>query len=388
MGDAELDGDTLSPPRQAGAPVREADGIAITFLAEGEQTAESVAGRLAAFIGGARRSLDMAIYDFRLAPATRALVEEALRERAAAGVAIRIAYDADKPAQPNPEAGMDPAPAGTGAFVASLGFPSRGIDGLKLMHHKYVVRDAALPSARTWTGSTNLTDDSWTLQENNILQLASPTLAVAYARDFEQLWRTGTLDDTGDFTAPDVATMYAGAPASVRVEFSPGCGPEIDDRIARLVASAERRVRICSMLLNSGALLGALRDVLRAGRVPVDGVYDRTQMAGVLRQWQDVPHNRWKIDAVREIAEAAGLVGKDSTPYSPTSRHDFMHAKILVVDDTVITGSYNFSRSAELNAENILFIRSAALAEEYGRFIDHLKAKYGGGDAGAERGGQ
>jgi phosphatidylserine/phosphatidylglycerophosphate/cardiolipin synthase-like enzyme len=54
-----------------------------------------------------------------------------------------------------------------------------------------------------------------------------------------------------------------------------------------------------------------------------------------------------------------------------------MHNKILVVDDTVITGSYNFSRSAQFNAENILFIESVALAERYSVYIDHLLRKYG-----------
>jgi phosphatidylserine/phosphatidylglycerophosphate/cardiolipin synthase-like enzyme len=54
-----------------------------------------------------------------------------------------------------------------------------------------------------------------------------------------------------------------------------------------------------------------------------------------------------------------------------------MHNKVLVIDDTVITGSYNFSRSAQFNAENILFIESAALAEAYCAYIDHLKSKYG-----------
>jgi phosphatidylserine/phosphatidylglycerophosphate/cardiolipin synthase-like enzyme len=53
-----------------------------------------------------------------------------------------------------------------------------------------------------------------------------------------------------------------------------------------------------------------------------------------------------------------------------------MRNKVLVIDDTVITGSYNFSRSAEFNAENILFINSAPLAETYGRYIDHLVQKY------------
>jgi phosphatidylserine/phosphatidylglycerophosphate/cardiolipin synthase-like enzyme len=57
-------------------------------------------------------------------------------------------------------------------------------------------------------------------------------------------------------------------------------------------------------------------------------------------------------------------------------RHNFMHNKVLVIDDTVITGSYNFSRSAQFNAENILFIESAPLADTYSAYIDHLKQKY------------
>jgi hypothetical protein len=48
----------------------------------------------------------------------------------------------------------------------------------------------------------------------------------------------------------------------------------------------------------------------------------------------------------------------------------------------VITGSYNFSNSAEQNAENILMIESAALAEVYGRFIAHLERKYADGPQG------
>ena len=53
-----------------------------------------------------------------------------------------------------------------------------------------------------------------------------------------------------------------------------------------------------------------------------------------------------------------------------------MHNKVLVNDDTVITGSYNFSRSAQFNAENILFIESAPLAKTYSAYTDHLKSKY------------
>src|SRR5262249_43006845 len=98
----------------------------------------------------------------------------------------------------------------------------------------------------------------------------------------------------------------------------------------------------------------------------------------VYQQWQGVPSNHWKIGALQEIITRAGLVGKNSTPYTPSGHHDFMHNKVLIIDDTVITGSYNFSRSAQFNAENILFIESAPLAATYSAYIDHLIQKYQG----------
>src|SRR5438876_10025721 len=99
-------------------------------------------------------------------------------------------------------------------------------------------------------------------------------------------------------------------------------------------------------------------------------------MAELYRQWQDVPQKRWKVDALKGVIARAGLVGKNSTPYTPTGRHDFMHNKVLVIDDSVITGSYNFSRSAQFSAENIVFLESPALAQTYSAYIDHLIAKY------------
>lgn len=349
-----------------------ADDISVFFLGQGAQTAGSVMARLVAFIASAQSSLDMAFYDMRFSEGLKQQFLAALRARAAAGVRIRICYDADKAPVPNVSAGQDPAPSGTGAFVQSLGFPFRRIGGMKLMHNKYVVRDGGA----VWTGSTNMTDDAFTLMENNIITITSPALAGYYTQDFEQLWQKQTIENTGDIRAEPVALNYSGAPATARVMFSPGFGFDIDAEIARRVANARRRIRICSLLLNSGTLINALTNVLRDGRVPVGGIYDRTQMADVYRQWQGVPSNRWKVPALQDIIARAHLAGKNSTPYSPAGRHDFMHNKILVIDDTVITGSYNFSRSAEFNAENILIIESAPLAECYGNYIDSLVQKY------------
>jgi phosphatidylserine/phosphatidylglycerophosphate/cardiolipin synthase-like enzyme len=348
------------------------DNLSVFFLAEREQSADEVMTRLGAFIKGAKQTLDFAIYDMRLSDPLRAQLDAALHDRAEAGVDIRFCYDADKPPQPNLAAGQDPAPAGTGAFVQSLGYPWRRIAGMKLMHSKYVVRD----QQSVWTGSANMTDDAFTLMENNIVEIDSTALASYYAQDFEQLWEKQNFEHTGDIHTEPVPLTFSNQSANARVMFSPGCGLEIDSEIARRVRAAQRRVRICSLLINSGTLIGELSNLLRRGGVTVDGIYDHTQMEQVYVQWQEVPQNRWKIAALKKIIARAGLIGKNSAPYTPAGPHNFMHNKVLLIDDTVVTGSYNFSRSAQFNAENILFIESAPLAEAYGAYIDHLVEKY------------
>jgi phosphatidylserine/phosphatidylglycerophosphate/cardiolipin synthase-like enzyme len=350
-------------------------GITTTFLEQGGQAPATVAARLADFLAAARSSLHLAVYDFRLSDAVAAPVVQALRDRAAAGVEVRIAYDAGKPPGDVPRSGGDPAPPGTAVFVRGLGpgVESKPITGgdpqqPRLMHHKYVVRDGSA----LWTGSANFTDDSWTLQENNLLQIDSPELCHYYETDFAELWSSGDIATTG---TNDRGTVQVGTTA-VEVAFSPGEGPAIDHLIARLIGRARRRLKMCSMLITSGTILGALNDVLHHQRVgEYGGVYDQTQMEGVFEQWRDQP-SAWKIDAFGEVA--AGLVGKRSTKYTPTSPHDFMHNKVIVADDTVLTGSYNLSHSATENAENVLLLHDAALADRYDAYIAHLAQKYAG----------
>src|SRR5580765_695205 len=260
------------------------DNLSVFFLAEGEQSGDDVIARLVTFIRAAKQTLAFAIYDMRFSDPLRAQLAAALRDRAEAGVEIRFCYDADKPPQPDLAAGQDPAPAGTGAFVQSLGYPWRRIAGMKLMHSKFVVRDGQA----VWTGSANMTDDAFTLMENNIVEIDSQPLASYYAQDFEQLWEKQNFEHSGDIHTEPVPLTFSNQSGNARVMFSPGCGLEIDSEIARRVRAAQRRVRICSLLINSGTLIGELGNLLRAGRaghagaerrrVAVDGIYDRTQM--------------------------------------------------------------------------------------------------------------
>ncbi len=351
--------------------------IAVTFLAQDKQKPAEVAQLLAEFIAAARSSLHLAIYDFRLGPNLAESVVRALRDRVAAGVEVRIVYDAGKPGASFPQAGSDPAPPGTADFIRQFadGIQARPITGgdpqmPKLMHHKYMVRDGHTPAGAVWTGSTNFTDDSWTLMENNIIRIDSPELCTYYETDFGELWEKGDIATTG---LHDTGSVRVGN-TTVGVAFAPGEGRAIDHDVARRIGGARRRLKVCSMLLTSGAILGALGDALHLGRVTeFGGLYDRTQMESVFRQWQNSPA-AWKIQAFEQVS--GRLAGKRSTPYTPGGRHDFMHNKVLVADDTVITGSYNLSHSATENAENILILEDAGLAQLYVDYIDGLVQRY------------
>ncbi len=329
---------------------------------DGGQTAEAVAERVVAWLGAASRSLDLALYDVRLPGAVGDRVAGALRAAARRGVRVRIAFNQDEP-EPE-ERPFFPAPPQTEpSILETLGVPLRPIPGWRdLMHHKYAVRDRAA----VWTGSMNWTLDSWMRQENVTATFDSAPVAAAYARNFAQLWEAARVGVSGDFDTP---------PADgVRPWFCPGRGPELSHRIAKRIGAARRRVRIATPLLTAGPILGTLAEVIEEERVDVAGVCDATQVAQVFEQWEANPRSRWKGPLLDRCLVA--FHGKRSTPYAPGAVHDYMHAKVTVADDTVFLGSFNLSRSGEENAENVLEIADAALADRLAAWIDELRARY------------
>jgi phosphatidylserine/phosphatidylglycerophosphate/cardiolipin synthase-like enzyme len=53
-----------------------------------------------------------------------------------------------------------------------------------------------------------------------------------------------------------------------------------------------------------------------------------------------------------------------------------MHAKCVVTDDTVFTGSYNLSHSGEENAENVLELEDAATADRFAAYVRDVASRY------------
>ena len=372
-----------------------------------EAQASKTAEVLADFIGGARHRLEIAIYDFRLAEGNvHDKVVNAINAAARRGVQVRIAYDKDQEDHTPGTiddfigAGSDPAPDGTNQFVESDRFDARvlrqgitteGIDPQHhIMHQKYILRDALTDQASLLMGSANFTLDAWAAQENNILVLSSvPELVRMYSNDFGELWTSGKIgstgvEDSGDFTLDNRT--------DVRLSFAPGRGTEVEGRIADAIAAATDRLYVASMVISSGKILRsighAMTDVQEVG-----GIYDAGSMAGVEHAWSrakkaGVEHAsaKTKLDSFSSAEKLdmwmklkPHLVAKKSIKFQDNLPHNFMHDKVAVADDTVVTGSFNFSNNAMKNAENILVIKNQALADQYVDYIKGLLERYGHG---------
>ena len=338
--------------------------ITCRTLTDGGQTAADVAREVAAFLEAAERSLELAFYDLDLSGESEEIVLGAVRKARDRGVEVRLVYNVNHP-NPIP---VPPPPKSIPEDVAALPVESLAVSGIPdLMHHKFVVRDGTA----VLTGSTNWTDDSWTRQENVMISVESPALGEAYALAFEALWTRPVVEAGRVEPRPvDVGNTV------VRPWFCPGFGDALSHRVAKAIGRAKRRVRICSPVISAGPVLGTLAQVVAEDRVDVAGCVDATQLAYVHQQWMAMKVSAWKIPLLETILERAPFSGKNSTPWAPGSLHDFMHAKVTVADDVVFCGSFNLSRSGERNAEDMLEIHDASLAEQLAEFVDGVRARY------------
>ena len=193
----------------------------------------------------ARRSLDFAQYDFHLEPQTAAIVAGAITTAVGRGVEVRFLYNVDH-RNPIP---VPPPPEPDAKLIASSRRPARAIAGVPdLMHHKYVVRD----DETVWTGSMNWTDDSFSRQENVIVTATSLELATRFTANFGELGaRRGRAQRLRRFGAGP------GRRPAVRTWFTPGHGENLSHRIAKAIAKARRRVRICSPVITAAPVLGS-----------------------------------------------------------------------------------------------------------------------------------
>ena len=294
------------------------------------------------------------------------LVRAALEGAAARGVEVRLAYNLEKGGHPKP---VPPPPRTEPDLIESLKLPTRGIPGDRdLMHHKYAVRDGGA----VWTGSLNWTEDAWTLQENVVAEVDDADVAAAYRVNFDELWEKGKVEASGH--GKPVPLDVGGHRRPVLVHARPRPPALAPDRRGDRRGHATGAHRVARD--HRGADPRHARPGGCEGKLDLAGVIDGPQVAQVFDQWRTNGQSAWKIPLLATVLEKAPFAAKPSTPYAPGTPHDYMHAKVTVADDVVFVGSFNLSRSGEMNAENVLEIHSAEHAEAMAAFIDAVRARY------------
>lgn len=326
------------------------DGLQALFNSERAGVDGHLVDKLVEFINDTRTRLDCAIYDLRDPDVLRALAGIA-----AEGKQLRIVYDAG--GQHRGDGVADPKPGLTQQAIENAGLARYAVGlhltGRHLMHDKFLVRDGET----VWTGSANFTEGGLVLQDNNCLVLDAPTLAQSYTKVFEDL-----LSAPEKLPAAAPSESLSVGPTTINAYFEPPAREGTDALIARLLNQA-RKVRIMAFLISDPDILQALRR-FQDREADIAGVYDPGGMDDARRASNQDPNLFWFCDDDRFVAA-------HSHPFSPTRENDFMHNKVMIIDDhLVITGSYNFSENAETNYENLLLLDSPDLSQVYTDYFD------------------
>jgi phosphatidylserine/phosphatidylglycerophosphate/cardiolipin synthase-like enzyme len=216
------------------------------------------------------------------------------------------------------------------------------------------------------------------LHDNNFLVLSSRQLADDYKANFECLTsklhthpRKTKKPDMDHLLSPERAIKIGNV--DVTPYFSGGGTEEIENAVVALIKKA-KKVRIMAMLISDLGVLEALSKFKPAGK-DIEGVLDPHEMKQVMTP----PRGKSKIPAALFwfARKDKRFVAAPSHAYSQNDNNDFMHNKVMIIDDRiVVTGSYNFSENAESNDENMLILESSAVAAAYTAYFESLFTQY------------
>ncbi len=308
-------------------------GMSVYFTAADGQASNGVDQYPEKDIAAAKKTLDIASFDFNLPSFTDAVVKAKQR-----GVQVRVVLDEENGSQ---RLSASDSPTGQ-SFDAVRALKNAGItvvDGGRsngLMHDKFIIIDGAV----LYVGSWNMSYNDTYRNNNNLLRIVDNTLVDNYEAKFTELYvdkRFGTRATVG---AQTPQTTLDGVP--IENYFSP-----VDDVMQKIIAEvkgAKSSVKFMAFTYTYDDLAQAMIAQQKAGE-KVEGVIE----------------NRGASQgAMPELFCAKVPVEVDGNKYT-------MHHKVIIIDDnTVITGSFNFTRSADTaNDDNVLIIHSSGVAALY-----------------------
>lgn len=324
-----------------------------TTLNSGEQAQGNVnfQTKLLQRINNSQYSIDMALYSLNdLTQLRDALINAKLR-----GVKIRFVYDSRT----------------NQALVNEL--IAAGIPIIKrpttsaIMHNKFFIFDYRYNTSHTscwvWTGSTNITQDQFYTDANNVIEVQDRTLAAVYTREFEEMWGSATDEPIGS-RAKFGSAKSDNTPKKLNVNgtamevyFTPG--DNTSTVLQNLVTNNFDYDCFFSIyVFTDYNIANRMKSRFTNGRY-VKGVFDRDTSGGVYQEMKGYGPFAWNppADVLIDFAEGTGIY----------------HHKYMIMDPLhtssnplVETGSYNYSNAANnSNDENALIVYSPRVANLY-----------------------
>jgi len=316
-------------------------GVNATYIPGGQ-----VEGALISYIDNAQNTIDMSIYNINRVP-----IVQALNNAVDRGVTVRYI-------------------ANSGTLNSALNdgnptFPNIELNGSALMHNKFMVVDReSVDNSWVMSGSTNLTSQNLGDDFNNILFIQDQALAKSYTLEFEEMWG-GSGDNPaifgvliGDQKKDNTPHNFIIGGDLVRSYFSPS------DNTTNQISSALRTANADVQFATLTFTMNDMRDAL------FDADANGANVRGLIENIND-------IGGDYQTMVDGGLDVKDHPATGS------IHHKYAIVDATdpssdpmVITGSHNWSASAENNNdENTLIIHSATVANI---FLQEFEARWSG----------
>jgi phosphatidylserine/phosphatidylglycerophosphate/cardiolipin synthase-like enzyme len=273
-------------------------------------------------IDHAEQSIDIALYNINMQDVAAALIRAAKR-----GVPVRIVLDDNKRDNSVPSILAD-------SSVSMVYDPDKST-----MHNKFMIIDDSV----VWSGSMNFTESGCEDDYNNMVRVENERLATNYTAEFTEMFEDHSFSANSPANTPYQHVQIG----DVMVEnyFSPDDG--VRKHMIDVIDEAQYSIVIMAYSFTSDDLADAIIDRYKDG-VSVHGVMDADQI---------------KSNSGGEYEDflKAGIdVQQDTIPGQ-------MHHKVIIIDEQiVIMGSYNFSGNAEKrNDENVLIIHSSEAAQQF-----------------------
>lgn len=314
------------------------------FTPTPEHDPDGVEAWLLGLIDDAQKTIDLCVFEFGLPR-----IATALERAKGRGVKVRVLYDNEDEEEEAVK------------HLHSAGIPAKDDDGRSnLMHNKFMVIDGK----RVWTGSTNLSPIALYLQDNNSVLFESADLAREYTTEFEEMFVDRLFGGGGSAAekAKRRNTRWSGwaedrsklddwlkvdAQTSVQVYFAPE--DDAMDRLVEETRKAKKSIRFLAFAYTSERLFDEMVARMRDPQNPVtvEGIFEGN-------------HSTWPEIKIGPLHGAGALVRFDGNPRP-------LHHKVVIIDEEVVcTGSFNFSEGADKsNDENLLIIRSKPLAAAF-----------------------